>query len=102
MKKNLRAATVLIGSLASLCAVATAMAAEKRGDQLVAQADDSRCRKQVNDYVQAMHFVRQAAGAQIGDRVASNYVSEGSLEKVAAAQGPCAAAQLLHDKGATR
>ena len=42
------------------------------------------------------------AGEQIGSRVANGYVSEATLEKLTAEQGPCAAAQLLRTKGANR
>lgn len=77
-------------------------AAPRKDDLKVAQAGDSRCRKEVKDYVDTLKFVRQTAGAQIGDKVAGGYISEPELDKVVASQGHCAAAQLLRDKGTPR
>jgi hypothetical protein len=68
----------------------------------VAQAGDSRCRKEVKDYVDTLRFVRQTAGTQIGDRVAGGFIAEAELDKVVATQGHCAAAQLLREKGTPR
>lgn len=90
----LAVATASLGSFAAPNA--------RQGDVQVAQASESRCRKDVKDYVEAMRFVRQSAGAQWGDRVAGSYVSEPDLQRVANEQGPCAASQLLRDKGAIR
>lgn len=75
---------------------------DKPGDIKLAQATDARCRKDVKDYLDTLRFVRQAAGEQIGDRVAGGYVSEDQLSQLVDAQGPCAGAQLLRDKRATR
>ena len=92
-----------LAALVALQAPAQQAAPAARKDDLkVAQASDSRCRKEVKDYVDTLHFVRQAAGAQIGDKVAGGYISEAELDKVVAAQGHCAAAQLLRDKGTPR
>lgn len=77
-------------------------AAPKAVEERVALAGDSRCRKEIKDYVEAMRFVRQSAGDQIGSRVAQGYVSEAALERLIAEQGPCSAAQLLRTKGAHR
>jgi hypothetical protein len=76
--------------------------AARKDDLKVAQAGDSRCRKEVKDYQDTLKFLRQTAGAQIGDKVAGGYISETELDKVVAAQGHCAAAQLLRDKGTPR
>ena len=63
---------------------------------------EARCRKDVKDYLNALKFVRQSAGDQIGTRVANGYVSEEQLSRTANNQGVCEAAQLLRAKGATR
>ena len=68
----------------------------------VAQAGDARCRKEVKDYVGTLAYLRQAAGAQIGDRVAGGYVTEAELDKVVSTQGHCAAARMLRDKRTPR
>ena len=65
-------------------------------------AGDTRCRKEVKDYVETLKFVRQAAGEQIGDKVAKGYVGEAELVQVSDTQGPCAAVKLLREKGARR
>lgn len=75
---------------------------QKGVEERVAVVSDSRCRKEIKDYIEAMRFVRQNAGDQIGSRVANGYVREATLEKLTAEQGPCAAAQLLRTKGANR
>lgn len=88
--------TVLIGSMIALAAL------HAGAQQQVAQAGDSRCRKEVKDYVETLRFVRQTAGAQIGDRVAGGFISEVELDKVVNSQGHCAAAQVLREKGTPR
>ena len=88
--------------LVLLAAPAWAQQAPRKEETKIAQAGDSRCRKEVKDYVDTLRFVREAAGAQIGDRVAGGYLSEPELDKVVASQGHCAAAQLLRDKGTPR
>ena len=97
---------VLGWGLALLAAQALAQqqqqTAVRKDEVKVAQAGDSRCRKEVKDYVETVRFIRQTAGAQVGDKVAGNYISEPELDKVVAAQGHCAAAQMLRDKGAPR
>lgn len=93
---------------AALCALATLPAAAQQpaparaADVKVAQAPADRCRKEVKDYVDTLRFVREAAGAQIGDKVAGGYIGEAELDRVIAAQGHCAAAQLLREKGTPR
>src|SRR5688572_30263526 len=88
--------------LVLLAAPTLAQQAPRKDETRLAQAGDSRCRKDVKDYVDTLRFVREAAGAQIGDRVAGGYLSETELDKVVASQGHCAAAQLLRDKGTPR
>ena len=89
--------------LVLLAAPTLAQQAPQRKDETkLAQAGDSRCRKEVKEYVDTLRFVREAAGAQIGDKVAGGYISETELDKVVASQGHCAAAQLLRDKGTPR
>ena len=87
-----------------LCLVAAGAAAQapRKDEERVAQAGEVRCRKDVKDYIDTLRFVRQTAGEQIGDRVASGFIGETELSRVVAAQGPCAAVQLLRSKGALR
>lgn len=95
----------LILALLVTCGLAQVQAqpvSQKGVDDRVAVVGDSRCRKEIKDYIEAMRFVRQSAGEQIGSRVANGYVSEATLERLTAEQGPCAAAQLLRTKGANR
>lgn len=94
---------ITVAFLAAACVLAQAQPVVRKGaDEHVAQLSETRCNKEIRDYVEAVRFVRQAAGEQIGDRVVKSYVSEGELSRWAAAQGSCAAAQLLRDKGARR
>ncbi|MDO8769929.1 MAG: hypothetical protein Q7K57_14730 [Burkholderiaceae bacterium] len=94
---------ITVAFLAAVCVLAQAQPVARKGaDERVAQLSESRCNKEIRDYVDAVRFVRQAAGEQIGDRVVKSYVSEGELSRWVTAQGPCAAAQLLRDKGASR
>ncbi|MGL6203062.1 MAG: hypothetical protein ACRC2X_01990 [Giesbergeria sp.] len=80
----------------------TGSAAVRSGEVRVAAEDDTRCRKEVKDYHEAMRFVRESAGNQIGNRVAQSYVSEDVLERTVATQGYCAAAQLLKSRPGAR
>lgn len=90
-----------LGALAVAMAAASALA-----QQPVRVAADgsgeARCRRDVKEYLDTMNFLRQNAGNQISDKVAVGFVSEARLQQVASAQGPCAAAQLLREKGAPR
>jgi hypothetical protein len=88
--------------LVALAAPALAQQQPRRDETKVAQAGDSRCRKEVKEYVDTLRFVRESAGAQIGDKVAGGYISEADLDKVVTGQGHCAAAQLLREKGTPR
>lgn len=99
MHRSLVAAA--LWALAAASAVAQQAAPARPADVKVAQAPD-RCRKEVKDYVDTLRFVREAAGAQIGDKVAGGFISEPELDRVVAAQGHCAAAQLLREKGTPR
>ena len=75
---------------------------QKNAESRLAPEDESRCRKDIKDYVDAMRFVRQSAGDQIGNRVAQNYVSEEMLQHTVRTQGFCAGAALLRSKQASR
>lgn len=77
-------------------------APQKNVEARLAPEDESRCRKDIKDYVDAMRFVRQSAGDQIGNRVAKNYVSEKMLQHTVQTQGYCAGAALLRSKQASR
>ena len=68
----------------------------------VAQLDEARCRKDVRDYLEAMRLVRQTAGPQIGEKVATGLVSEELVTNISTTQGSCAAAQLLRERRMTR
>ena len=77
-------------------------APQKIAETRLAPEDESRCRKEVKDYGDAMRFVRQSAGDQIGNRVAQNYVSEERLQHTVQTQGYCAGAAMLRSKQASR
>ena len=68
----------------------------------VAGVDDVRCKKEVNQYIEALQFVRQSAGEEVGARVMNNYVAVGQLNQLVSSSGYCAGAQLLREKRATR
>ena len=68
----------------------------------VASNDETRCKKDVAQYTEALQFVRQSAGEQLSTKVMSNYVPLDQLNQVVATSGVCAAAQLLRDKKALR
>jgi len=89
-------------SLVSAGGWVAAAPTDKPGDIKLAQTSDARCRKDVKDYLDTLRFVRESAGASIGDRVAGGYVTEAQLTQVVDSQGPCAGAQLLRDKRAVR
>jgi hypothetical protein len=67
----------------------------------IAQADAS-CEKTVRDYVNALRYVKQATGSNIGGHVEHTYVSEAEITQIAQQQGYCGAAQVLKSKGVTR
>ncbi len=75
---------------------------ERRGDVKLAQADEGRCRREVREYIDALRFVRQSAGNEVGNRVSGSYVSEAELQRIEASAGACVAAKLLREKGAPR
>ena len=64
----------------------------------IASNDDSRCKKEVTQYTEALQFLRQSAGEQMSTKVMSSYVSVDQLNQVVASSGHCAGAQLLRDK----
>ncbi|HEY1392228.1 MAG TPA: hypothetical protein VFV25_02570 [Methylibium sp.] len=98
MRYKIRIATFLATSSAYLLCAATP--AVRSNGASAPQAQQVRCEKELKDYSEAMRFVRQNAGDRIGDRVAAGYIDEAQLQRVAQTSGPCAAAQLLHDKRA--
>lgn len=95
MKINPRIAIALVAALA-----ATGAHAQSGKEQVAAM--NARCDREVRDYLETMKFIRQSAGAQIGDRVAAGFVDEASLRKVQDGQGSCAAAQMIREKTARR
>ena len=96
MKKNRTLAGLVLAALA----VSATMAHAQPGHEPVAAA--ARCDKEVRDYLQTIRYIREAAGTQIGDRVAAGYVPEDAVRKVQGEQGSCAAAQLIREKSARR
>ena len=68
----------------------------------VAAADDARCKREVSQYIEALQFVRQSAGDELGAKVMNNYVALGPLNQLVSSSGYCAGAQLLREKRATR
>lgn len=96
MNKNLATALILIAAYTG-----SASAAGKN-DVKVVTLDDAQCKKEVTQYVDALQFVRQSAGDQISDKVMKNYVEIEQLKQTSANSGPCAAAQLLREKRATK
>lgn len=63
-------------------------------------ADDSRCKKDVGQYLDALRFVHQSAGGEVSARVMNSFVDLGQLNRTISAQGYCAAAGLLREKRA--
>lgn len=96
MNKNIAIALVLI----AFCAGSAS--ATGKNDVKVVALDDAQCKKEVTQYVDALQFVRQSAGDQMSDKVMKNYVGIEQLKQTAANSGPCAAAQLLREKRATK
>jgi hypothetical protein len=68
----------------------------------VASVDDARCKKEVSQYIEALQFVRQSAGDEVGTKVMNNYVAVEQLNQLVSSSGYCAGAQLLREKRATR
>ncbi len=75
---------------------------DAKADIKVAAADDARCKKEVNQYIEALQFVRQSAGDEVSAKVMNNYVAVGQLNQLVSSSGYCAGAQLLREKRATR
>jgi hypothetical protein len=65
----------------------------------VSKSRSAACIKHMNGYVDTIRMLRDTAGADLADRVAAAFVSEQELLRVATAEGPCAAADLLRQKG---
>lgn len=88
--------------LLSATGLATAQPAQAPRVERVAALDETKCRREVREYISSIRFIREAAGDKMGARIASGYVSEADVERIASSQGPCAAAQALRAKGAPR
>jgi hypothetical protein len=97
---SLKFAMVLIAACAALAA--TAAPNDAKSDVKVATLDDARCKKEVAQYLEALQFVRQSAGDEVGAKVMANYVPVGQLNQVVTTSGYCAGAQMLRDKRATK
>lgn len=99
---NKKVRSVLMAALA-LPLAATSHAAEpakpSASPVLLAQADEGKCRKSVNDYLGALSFIRSSGGTALGDRVSKAYVSEQALQGTVNTEGYCGAEKLLRDKG---
>ena len=96
MNKHFAIALIFVATCAG------SASATGKNDVKTADLDDARCKKEVAQYVEVLQFVRQSAGDQLGDQVMKNYVGIEQLKQTAASSGPCAAAQLLREKRATR
>ena len=83
-------------------ATSAATAFEAKAAINVAAAGDGRCKKEVNQYIEAVQFVRQSAGDEVGAKVMNNYVGLGQLNQLVSSSGYCAGAQVLREKRATR
>ena len=66
------------------------------------QIEAARCQKEVRGYLEILKFIRDSAGTQIGDRVASDYLSESQVRMIVNEQGTCAAAQIVREKSGRR
>ena len=92
-----------ICTIAALCALASAGAfAQTRVAEPKEPSATDRCRKDVKDYVEALKYVRAAAGPQIGEKVAGGYLSEAEVDRVVATQGHCAASKMRRERGTPR
>ncbi len=100
MKKVFKIATFLVAACAYI-QTATAQIDAKNGIK-IAGNDDTRCKKNVAQYAEALQFVRQSAGEQLGAKVMSNYVPLEQLNQVISNSGYCAGEQMLRDKKALR
>lgn len=90
-------------ALAAVASQAVAQAAPQGGAMMqVAQGGDSRCRKDVKDYLDTLRLLRETGGTHVGDMVAGGIMSESQVDKLVQAQGHCAAAQLLREKQTRR
>ena len=64
--------------------------------------NDTRCKRNVTQYIEALQFVHQSAGEQLSAKVMSNYVPLEQLNQVVSSMGYCSGEQLLRDKKALR
>lgn len=88
--------SIMLAALSLLC---LSTQGEEAKPQAVASA---RCEKEVREYLDVLQFIRNAAGSQIGGRVAAGYVDEQTVREIQDKQGSCAAAELIRAKIATR
>ena len=93
---------VLAATLAATAPLAAPPSTNVKVDFQVAVSDDARCRKEVAQYKDALQFVRQSAGEQVGAKVMNNYVAMDQLDAMVFRGGYCAGAQMLRSKGAAR
>ena len=95
---------VLATCLLAACALVPAARGQNEPRRItnIAVNDDARCKKEVNQYVDVLQFVRQSAGEHVSAKVMNNYVPQNQLNQLISGSGYCAAAQLLRDKRATR
>jgi hypothetical protein len=100
MKKfiALSALAALMTTASFVQAQTAGAAADAKGVVKVALNDETRCKKEIRDYTEALKFVRESAGDQVSAKVMSNYVPLEQLNQVVANSGSCAGAQLLRDK----
>ncbi|MES2631564.1 MAG: hypothetical protein V4669_01260 [Pseudomonadota bacterium] len=84
---------------------AAALAGFATGTQAQPVQADKRvaaCEKEVRDYLSAMQFIRSAAGANVGDRVAAGVAGEDKVQEIVKQQGACVAAQFIRERTAKR
>lgn len=87
--------SIILAALSLLC---LSTHGEEAKPQTMASA---RCEKEVREYLDVLQFIRNAAGSQIGGRVAASYVDEKTVREIQDKQGSCAAAELIRAKTAT-
>lgn len=93
--------TLLLIAACTSAAGATAQNDSKYEFKVV-NLDDTRCKKEVAQYIGALQFVRQSAGDSVSNKVMNNYVDVEQLTQVVSRSGYCAGATLLREKGANR
>jgi hypothetical protein len=94
------AATFALANLQAYAQTKTPQAASAQA-RMGGQAEPA-CEKEVKDYLNALHFVKQASGNGIASRIEKVFVDESAVVQVSEKQGYCSAAQMLKSKGASR